>query len=91
VLCRSVEGATLDYFHIRLAEQDVIFSEGAHSESYDDVSTLPDHLVRALPSNRMSIFHSRVRSAVSPWIDRRRPGDAVWERLAERAETQVSL
>jgi hypothetical protein len=111
VLCKSVEAETIDYFHIRLAEHDIIFSEGAHTETmipvagHEEASAAPADIIahealcaaapsklgRGLPSNRMAILRSRVRSAVSPWIDIRRPGDAVWERLAERAETRMSL
>jgi hypothetical protein len=99
--CSSVEGDTIEYFHVELMKHDVIFSEGAPTEtllantSYDAVH-LPADIDRPRPyaprvsPNRAAVIRSRLRSAASPWIDRRQPGDVIWERLAERAETEIS-
>jgi hypothetical protein len=110
VHCRALASDTIEYFHVELFRHDVIFSEGAPTEtlfvdvSCDDVRTLPDRgcadpatNVRQLepfaprvPVNRSDVIRSRLRSAMSPWVDRRQPGDLIWERLAERAETQIA-
>ena len=42
-----------------------------------------------MPVNRSAVIRWRLLSAMSPRIDRRQPGDVIWERLAERAETQI--
>jgi hypothetical protein len=82
----AVESGTVEYFHIELDRHEVIFSEGAPTESM-----VGDALfARKLPAYRGGVVLSRLRSAVSPWIDVRRPGDAIWERLAERAENQTA-
>jgi hypothetical protein len=43
-----------------------------------------------LPFNYRTVVRSRLRTALSPLVDRRQPVDIVWERLAERAETQIA-
>lgn len=87
VHCSAVESDTVEYFHIELAAHDVIFSEGAPTESL-----LVDALFAPrLRDNRSSVFISRLRSAVSPWVDVRRPGDEIWERLAQSAESRATL
>ena len=110
VHCSAVDFHTIEYFHVVLMGHDVIFSEGAPTETlladatYDDFHTLPDrrcadaprnvHQLKpfapTMPANRSAVIRSRLRSAMSPWIDRRQPGDVIWERLAERAETQIA-
>ena len=112
VHCSSVDSHTIEYFHVELTSHDVIFSEGAPTEtllatgttSFEDFDNLPDDMsvnpprsadqlrpfAPRVPANRSAVIRSRLRSAVSPWIDRRQPGDAIWERLAERAETQIA-
>jgi hypothetical protein len=99
--CSSVDVDTIEYFHVELMRHDVIFSEGAPTEtllaaaSYDDVRPQSDidqprpYAPRVAP-NRGAVICSRLRSAVSPWIDRRQPGDVIWERLVERAETGIA-
>ena len=102
--CSSVETDSIDYFHIELAGHDVIFAEGAPtetllaagSEGFDNLrhgtNTSVDRVPFAptLPANPSAVFRSRLRSAVSPVIDVRQPGDALWEQLAERAEKQLA-
>ena len=97
--CSSVDGDTIEYFHVELMKHDVIFSEGAPTEtllanaSYDAVHIQseidqPRPYAPRLSPNRAAVIRSRLRSAASPWIDRRQPGDVIWQRLAERAETE---
>jgi hypothetical protein len=102
--CNSIDAETIEYFHIELANHDVIFSEGAptetlltsqsgKTESFDaspDIAApqsaeLRPYAPRVL-ANRRAVLKSRLRSAASPLIDIREPGDAAWERLAERAD-----
>jgi hypothetical protein len=87
VHCSAVECDTVEYFHIELAVHDVIFSEGAPTETM-----LGDALFAPkLRANRSGVILSRLRSAVSPWVDVRRPGDGIWQRLAQRAESRLTL
>jgi Hint domain len=110
VHCGALASDTIEYFHVELIRHDVIFSEGAPTEtlfvdaSCDEVRSLPDRrcavptknvhqlepFAPRLPVNRSAVIRSRLRSAMSPWVDRREPGDLIWERLAERAETQIA-
>jgi hypothetical protein len=96
----------LEYFQIELADHDVIFAEGAATETL-----LPsaDHklfdnwqeyevLYGAEQASEARAFaseihlsggrahlRSRLRSAFSPWMDRRQPFDVVRDRLEQRA------
>jgi hypothetical protein len=107
VHCRSIDCETVDYFHIELDRHDVIFTEGAPTEtllagserqfdnwqegidrSSDGEGPVP--FAPVVAANGRAIVRSRLRSAVSPLIDLRQPGDATWERLAERADTQLA-
>jgi hypothetical protein len=105
VPCTSL--ASVEYFHIELQGHDVIFTEGAPTETllagrereFDNWSGNIDPVgndaelasfAPRVPANHSAVLRSRLRSAVSPLIDVRQPGDAIWERLAERAETQIA-
>lgn len=106
VRCRSIDSDTIEYFHIELDKHDVIFAEGAPTETLlagneRAFDNWPEQVVDEshhelvpfaprVPGNPSAVVRSRLRSAVSPLIDVRRPGDAVWERLAERAETHIA-
>jgi Hint domain-containing protein len=85
VRCTAMEGDTIEYFHFELEQHDVILSEGAPAETMVDVALQQDFAPR-IPGQPGAVMRSRLRSAVSPWIDRRHPGDVIWERLAARAE-----
>ena len=90
VQCGSFEADTIEYFHVELAKHNVIFAHGAPAETDITpelgVGELEFYTERASPSRKEAI-RSRLRSAVSPWIDRRQRVDVIWERIAERAET----
>lgn len=43
-----------------------------------------------LSAHGAGILRSRLRSAIAPLVDRRQPVDIIWERIAERAETELS-
>jgi hypothetical protein len=104
VHCSPAEFDTVDYFHVELDGHDVMFTEGAPTETlladgnrqFDNRNEGVEHAREAvqyaprLPANGSAVIRSRLRSAVSPLIDIRQPGDGVWERLAERAETQIA-
>jgi hypothetical protein len=92
----------LEYFHIKLESHDVVFAEGAPSETlfYVDESAVnfAEYLRRygALATEEARcapLVHigggrdelkSRVRSALSPWIDLRDRADVVRDQLEER-------
>jgi len=95
----AVEADIIEYFHIEVAGHDVIFAEGAPAETLrgrseldfdnatDRVETSSVTPFAAItPYRTRDVLRSRLRTAMSPIIDRRRPVDLVWERLAERAE-----
>ena len=104
--CDASEFDTIDYFHIELEAHDVIFAEGAPAETLltrseqafdyrsDDASAYEERAAPKLFAPRVAahgdVVRSRLRSALSPWIDRRQPVDHIWERLAERAETDLA-
>jgi len=78
----------LDYFHIELDGHDVVEAEGAACESLLDRDTMagvrPCAPIVGFNGGR-SEAASRLRSALSPLLDRRRPVDVVRDRLEERA------
>jgi hypothetical protein len=97
----AVEADAIEYFHIELAVHDAVFAEGAPAETLRGRADLAfdswGNQVPAMegpvtpfapvsPYRSRDILRSRLRSAMSPIIDRRQPVDLVWERLAERAE-----
>jgi hypothetical protein len=106
VHCTPADFDTVDYFHVELEGHDVMFTEGAPTETlladsnreFDNWTKgvelsgdmQPVQYAPRLPANSSAVIRSRLRSAVSPLIDIRQPGDGVWERLAERAETQIA-
>lgn len=104
VQCSPADFDTVDYFHIELNGHDVMFTEGAPTETlladgnrqFDnwnegvELSRQAVQYAPRVPANSSAVIRSRLRSAVSPLIDIRQPGDGVWERLAERAETQIA-
>ncbi len=101
VKCSSLDVEAIEYFHIELAAHDVIFAEGAPAETLrgervfdnlpaDEIASvaIPVPFAPVMPkSGPRAALRSRLRVAVSPWVDLRQPTDIVWDRLAERAET----
>jgi hypothetical protein len=84
VKCSSFGEAAIEYFHIELAAHDVIFAEGVPAETL----SMPEPFAPLVPKfGPRAALGSRLRVAVSPWVDRRQPTDIVWDRLAKRAET----
>jgi hypothetical protein len=90
----DMPAVTFEYFHIELDGHDVIFANGAACETL---------LFEAAPAARVIPFAplvsffggrgalaSRLRSAASPLIDRRRPIDIVRDRLEDRAERSLA-
>jgi hypothetical protein len=99
--------AEIDYFHIKLADHDAIFAEGAASETllfnaisvgridnvieYERAYGPPDIAERPcasayILSGSRARLSSHLRSAFSPWLDRRNHFDRVRDRLWDRAE-----
>lgn len=75
---------TLDFFHVALERHDVIDAHGAPCESRRDPAVEPCVPLLGFNGGR-SKLRSRVRSALSPVVDRRQPIDMVRDRLEERA------
>ncbi|HXF52905.1 MAG TPA: Hint domain-containing protein [Hyphomicrobiaceae bacterium] len=99
----AVDSDIIEYFHIEVAGHDVIFAEGAPAETLrgrskldfdnasDRVATSSVTPFAAVAACRTrDVLRSRLRTALSPIIDRRQPVDLVWERLAERAERHMA-
>ena len=84
VRCSKGEEDTLSYFHLELEDHQVILAEAAPVES-----ALGEGMIAFAPiwfGNRKSELVSRLRSAVSPWVDRRKVADRVRDRLDARGD-----
>jgi hypothetical protein len=77
------EGDQLAYYHIKLPHHDVIFAEGMPCESLLTEEELPYAPVLAFRGGRSEVS-SRIRSAISPVFDFRRPLDVIRDRIEER-------
>ena len=88
VRCSKGEEDRLSYFHLELEDHQVIFAEGAPVEL-----ALGDGMIPFAPiwfDNRKSELASRLRSAISPWVDRRKVADKVRDRLDVRGESDLA-
>jgi hypothetical protein len=101
----AAELSEIEYLHVRVARHDVIFAEGAasetllvHSGNVERFDNFAEYLrlfgendaeeAACAPSmieSGRDRFFSRLRSAVSPWIDYRNKYDKVRDRIEERA------
>ena len=82
VRCSKGEEDRLSYFHLELEDHQVIFAEGAPVEL-----ALGDRMIPFAPiwfRGRKTELTSRLRSAISPWVDRRNAADKVRDRLDVR-------
>jgi hypothetical protein len=102
----AVEPSEIEYLHVKLAQHDVIFAEGAPSETLlvrsgnverfdnfaeylrrfgeDETDEVPCAPI-AFGNGRERLM-SRLRSAVSPWLDCRNEFDKARDRITEFAE-----
>ena len=88
VRCSKGEEDRLSYFQLDLEDHQVIFAEGAPVES-----CLRDGMIPFAPiwfEGRKSELASRLRSAISPWVDRRELVDKVRDRLDVRGESDLA-
>jgi hypothetical protein len=77
----------LEYYHIKLQSHDVIYAEGAPCETLAETA---DHIAPVLSfTGRRSKMKSHLRSALSPFVDRREQIDIIRDRLEDRALTLV--
>ncbi len=76
-------GDALDFFHIELARHDVLYAQGAPCESLRQPAEEPCVPLIGFNGSR-SEFSSRLRSAASVVIDRRRHIDIIRDTLEER-------
>lgn len=79
----------LEYFHVELDGHDVIDAEGAPCETLRESGIAACAPIVEFAGHR-SELGSRLRSALSPWIDRRRKLDIVRDSLDERADRLLS-
>jgi len=87
IRCSKGREDTLSYYHLKLEDHQIILAEGAPVESY------PDPMSRFGPdwfAGRKSELTSRLRSAISPWVDRRKVADRVRDRLDERGDCDLA-
>ena len=103
----AADRQVLEYFHIELDHHDVVFAEGAATETLlpsadhklfdnwreyealygaEPVAPAKPFATEIHLSGARAHLRSRLRSAVSPWIDRRQPFDVVRDRLEQRAQ-----
>jgi len=88
VRCSKGEEDRLSYFQLDLEDHQVILAEGAPVES-----CLGDGMKPFAPiwfEGRKSQLGSRLRSAISPWIDRRKMVDKVRDQLDVRGESDLA-
>jgi hypothetical protein len=76
----------LEFFHITLEKHDVIYANGAPCESLRAAATESCVPVLSFNGNRGHLT-SRLRSAASAIVDRRRPLDMIRDELEERASS----
>lgn len=88
VRCSTYEADRLSYFHLEFEDHQVIFAEGTPVESLRDERMIP--FAPTWHGGRRSELRSRLRSAISPWLDRRRNFDKVRDRLEARAESDLA-
>jgi hypothetical protein len=79
----------LEYFHVELDGHDVIDAEGAPCETLRESGMAACAPIVEFAGHR-SELGSRLRSALSPWIDHRRKLDIVRDSLDERADRLLS-
>lgn len=78
----------LEFYHIKLANHDVVYAEGASCETLSgEVASVVDEAICApliYYNGRRGMIKSRVRSAVAPWLDMRTQLDVIRDRLELR-------
>ena len=102
IRCDMRELDKLEFFHIKLERHDVIYAEGAPSETLLEVDesavNFAEYLRQYGPVTaketpcapvlryeyRRGEIKSCLRSAISPWIDRRQPVDIIRDKLDAR-------
>jgi len=103
----AVDREVLEYFQIELTDHDVVFAEGAATDTFlpsldrklfdnwreydalygaEPLSNTTPFAPEICLTSRSLLLRSRLRSAFSPWIDRRQPFDVVRDRIEQRAE-----
>ena len=80
---------TLDFFHIALARHDVLDAQGAACETLLAPAAQPCAPIAEFNGAR-SELRSRLRSMVSPIIDRRLPLDVIRDNMEARGITLAS-
>jgi hypothetical protein len=86
--CSNAGEDKLTYFHLELEDHRVVVAEGAAVES-----ALCEGMIPFAPiwfGGRRSELASRLRSAISPWIDRRKAADKVRDRLDVQGQPDLA-
>lgn len=84
VRCSDYDSNLITYFHIELEDHNVIWANGAPVESRLTESMTP--FAPIWGGGRRFELNSRLRSAISPWIDTRTAFDKIRDRIEERSE-----
>lgn len=80
---------TFEFFHVELEGHDVIEAEGAACETLRPATMTPCAPMLCFGGGR-GLLASRLRSAVAPVLDLRRPLDVMRDRLEERGLDQLA-
>jgi hypothetical protein len=83
IVFEATDSAEIDFFHVVLEQHDVIDAEGAQCESYRAPDTNLCAPLLTFNGGRDEL-KSRLRSAASVLVDRRRPIDLIRDSLEER-------
>jgi hypothetical protein len=91
IVFETADGAdTLDFFHIALERHDVLDAEGAPCESL--IAPFAATCVPMLSfGGGRGELRSRLRSALSPVLDRRQPIDLIRDGLEERGRVLAPM
>ena len=85
-ICDGRNRETIEYYHINLDTHDVLDVHGAPCETKLEIGQQePCYPICRLTGAAMAVS-SRLRSAFSPFTDRRQPFDRIRDRLEDRAE-----
>jgi hypothetical protein len=85
----ETDRTALDIFHFRFDSHDVVEADGAYCESLLSPGE-PACAPQIGFNGRRSEIKSRLRSALAPWFDRRRPLDLIRDRLEEHADEHAN-
>ncbi len=89
VRCSKYDAESITYFHIEFEDHQVIWAHGASVESLLTKSMTPYAPIYS--GGRRFELSSRLRSAISPWFDKRTTFDMIRDRIEERSESDFAI